>query len=61
MVELIDLVNCCNFSISNDLTQMVNFPVSVSIAFPSNSQRDAPFHHIAYDNSLADGDGLCDH
>ena len=27
LVELIDLVNsCCNFSISNDLTQMVNFP-----------------------------------
>ena len=101
MVELIDLVNCYNFSISNDLTQIFNFPsrvpdcdshspalldlfissdasicstvafpslgnsdhvvVSVSIAFPSNSQRDAPFHHIAYDNSLADGDGLCDH
>ena len=26
LVELIDLVNCYNFSISNDLTQMVNFP-----------------------------------
>ena len=25
-VELIDLVNCYNFSISNDLTHMVNFP-----------------------------------
>ena len=85
LVELIDLVNCYNFSISNDLTQMVNFPtqipdcdshslahldlflssdasicstmgfpplgnsdhvVSVSIDFPSNSQRDAPFHRI---------------
>ena len=80
---------CYNFSISNDLTQMVNFPtripdcdshspalldlfissdtsicstmafpqlgssdhvaVSVSIDFPSNSQRDALFHGIAYD------------
>ena len=79
---------CYNFSISNDLIQMVNFPtripdcdshnpalldlfissetsicstmafptlgssdhivVSVSIDFPSNSQRDAPFHHIVY-------------
>ena len=92
---------CYNFSISNDLTQMVNFPtlipdcgshspalldfflssdasicstmafpplgksdhvvVSVSIDFPTNSLRDAPFHHIAYDYSRADWDGLCDH
>ena len=28
--------------------------VSVSIDFPSNSQQDAPFHHIAYDYSRAD-------
>ena len=87
--------------ISNDLTQMVNFPtripdcdsrspslldfflssdssiystmafpplgnsdhlvVSVSIDFPTNSQRDAPFHRIAYDYSRADWDGLRDH
>ena len=92
---------CYNFSISNDLTQMVNFPtripdcdshspalldlcissdasicstmdfpplgnsdhvvVSVSIDFPSNSQRDAPFHRIAYDYSRADWGGLRDH
>ena len=83
---------CYNFSISNDLTQMVNIPtripdcdshsptlldffldasicsamaspllensdhlvVSVSIDFPSNSQRDSQFHHIAYDYSRAD-------
>ena len=90
---------CYNFSISNNLTQMVNFPtwipdcdshspalldlfnssdasiyspmafpplgnsdhvvVSVSIDFPSNSQRDATFHHIAY--SCADRDSLRDH
>ena len=94
LVELIDLVNCYDFSISNDLTQMVNFPtqipdcdshspalldlfisfdasicsamafpplgnsdhvvISVSIDFPSCSQRDAPFHRIAYDYSRAD-------
>ena len=30
--------------------------VSVSIDFPSNSQQDAPFHHIAYDYSHADWD-----
>ena len=28
--------------------------VSVSIDFPSNSQRDTPFHRIAYDYSRAD-------
>ena len=35
--------------------------VSVSIDFPTNSQWDAPFHHIAYDDSRTDSDGLCDH
>ena len=35
--------------------------VSVSIDFPTNSQRDAPFHRIAYDYSRADWDGLHDH
>ena len=35
--------------------------VSVSIDFPSNSQRDAPFHRIAYDYSRTDWDGLRDH
>ena len=92
---------CYNFSVSNDLTQMVNFPtripdcdsdspalldifissdasicstmalpplgnsdhvvVSVSIDFPTNSQRDAPFHRIAYDYSRDDWNSLCDH
>ena len=35
--------------------------VSVSIDVPSSSQRDAPFHRIAYDYSRADWDGLYDH
>ena len=35
--------------------------VSVSIGFPTNSQQDAPFHHIAYDYSRTNWDGLCDH
>ena len=35
--------------------------VSVSIDFPSNSQRDATFYHIAYHYSHADWDGLRDH
>ena len=32
--------------------------VSVSIDFPSNSKRDAPFHLIGYDYSRADRGGL---
>ena len=35
--------------------------ISVSIDFPTNSQQDAPFHHIAYGYSRADWDGLRDH
>ena len=35
--------------------------VSVSIDFPSNSQQDALFHHIADDFSHAVWDGLRDH
>ena len=35
--------------------------VSFSIDFSSYSQRDAPFHHIAYDYSCASWDSLCDH
>ena len=35
--------------------------VSVSIDFLSNSQRDTPFHCVAYDYSRADWDGLLDH
>ena len=29
--------------------------------FPTNSQQDAPFHHIAYNYSCADWDDLHDH
>ena len=35
--------------------------VSVSIDFPSNSQRNVPFHRIAYGYSRADWDGFRDH
>ena len=34
--------------------------VAVSIDFPSNCQRDPPFHHIAYDYYRADWDSLRD-
>ena len=33
----------------------------VSIDFPSYSYQDARFHHIGYDYSCADWDGLHDH
>ena len=35
--------------------------VSVSIDFSLNSKQDVLFHHIAYDYSCADCDGLHDH
>ena len=35
--------------------------VSLSINFPSNSHQDTLFHHVAYDHSCADWDGLHDH
>ena len=35
--------------------------ISVCIDFLSNSQRDVPFHRMAYDYSRADWDGLRDH
>ena len=35
--------------------------VSLSIDFPINLKQDAKFHHIAYDYSHADWDGLHDH
>ena len=35
--------------------------VSFSINFPTNSQQDVPFHHIAYNYSRTDWDGLRDH
>ena len=35
--------------------------VSVSIDSPSYSQRDTPFHRIAYNYSRADWDGIRDH
>ena len=33
--------------------------VSVSIEFPTNSKRDAPFHHPTYDYSHVDWGGVC--
>ena len=35
--------------------------VSVSIDFPINSKQDTLFHHVGYDYSCADWDGLRDH
>lgn len=46
----------CSAMTFSSLGNSDNF-VSVSIKVPSNSQRRAPAHHIAYD-SRADWDGL---
>ena len=55
-----DASNCSAlaFPPSGNSEQVV---VSVSIDFPSNSQRDAPFRCIAYDYSCAEWDCLHDH
>ena len=47
--------------ISSPLGNSNHVVVSVSIDFPINSKQDALFHHVAYDYSCADWDGLCDH
>ena len=39
----------------------LHWEILVFIDFPSNWQWDAPFHHIAYDYSRADCDGLHDY
>ena len=51
----------CSTMILPPLGNSDHVVVSVSIDFPSNSQRDAPFHRIAYDYSRADWDRLRDH
>ena len=46
------------------ITLLSQFPLTfqlVSIDFPTNLQQYAPFHHIAYDYSHVDWDGLCDY
>ena len=51
----------CSAMVFPPLGNSGHVAVSVSIEFPSNSQRDISFHSIAYDYSGADSDGLRDH
>ena len=44
----------CSLKASPPLGNSDHVILSVSIDFPSNSQRDAPFHRIAYDYSHTD-------
>ena len=62
-VILIVLLFWISFFLDASICSTMAFPlfgnsdhllVSVSIDFPSNSQRDSPFHRIAYDYSRAD-------
>ena len=54
-------ISICSTMVFPPLGNSDHGDVLVSIDFPSNSQRDALFHHIAYDYSCADWDSLCDH
>ena len=63
---LLDLLICSDISICSTMVfpplgNSDHVKVSVSIDFPTNSRRDASFHHIAYDYSCANWDGLHDH
>ena len=51
----------CSTMAFTPLGNSYHIVISVSIDFPSNLQRDASFHHITYDYSRADWDGLGDH
>ena len=51
----------CSTKVFPPLGNSDHVVVSVSIDFPSYSQRDAPFHRIAYDYSRANWDGFRDH
>ena len=63
---LLDLFLSCDTSICSTmvlhpLRNSDHVVVSVSIDFPISSKYDALFHCMAYNYSLADWDGLCDH
>ena len=63
---LLDIFICSDASICptmafSPLGNSDHFVISVSIQFPSYSQRDAPLHRIAYDYSQANWGGLRDH
>ena len=54
-------VSICSAMVFPPLVNSDHVVVSVSIDFPSYSQQDALFHHVAYDYSCADWDSLHDH
>ena len=54
-------ISICSTMAFSPLGTSDHVVLSVSIDVPSNSQQEALFHHIAYDYSHADWDGLCDH
>ena len=54
-------VSICSTMTFSPLGNSDHVVVSVSIDFPSNSHRDAPFHRIVYDYSRADWYTHCDY
>ena len=65
LLTLVFVLSCLLFVLSAMAFSPLGNPdhvfVSISIDFPTNSQRDASFHHIAYRSSCADWDYLLDH
>ena len=69
-VILTVLLFCISFFLLTSICSTMAFPpfrnsdhvvISISIDFPMIAKQDALFHGIAYDYSLHDCDGLCDH
>ena len=65
LLTLVFVLSCLLFVLSAMAFSPLGNPdhvfVSISIDFPTNLQRDASFHHIAYCYSRADWDCLLDH
>ena len=59
--ETISVASICSTITFPPLGNSNHVVASVSIDFPSNSQRDASFHCRSYDYSGADWNSLCDH
>ena len=65
-LALLDLFISADASICSTMTfrpleNSDHVAISVFFDFPTNSQRDTPFHRKAYDYSRADWDGLSNH
>ena len=60
-VFISSVTNICSTIAFPPLGNSEHVPVSVTIDISSNSKGEHPFHHIAYDYSCADWNGLYDY